>query len=98
MNKSIYQVLSERKSQFEQFLLQSLPPNKHTFVTELQSKTVEEFVYYIQTYIIPNRNNIDNIIDIILTKTTITKSEITPENMKKFKLYLELFVEFVMNI
>lgn len=95
---SAYETLNKRKKQFESFLIKAIPLENQKFVNEMQSKTVEEFVLFFQTYVIPNKSNIPTLIDSILAKTNIQKDKINSDDLTKFEKYLKLFIDFIENL
>ena len=93
--KTISEIIEERKDQFIKFLEQALPKDKQTITLELKAKSPVELVMFFKVFIIPNVNKIDEVIDAMLKKTDINRSEMKNEDLVKLKSYLLIFCEFM---
>lgn len=94
-DKTVNDILKERKNQFELWLVNILPSNKLTFVMQLQQKSVDEFINFISSVVIPWENNLDFILKYTLQQCDMKIEEVSPENQEKFKKYMALFIKFV---
>jgi hypothetical protein len=82
--------LITRYRNFQEFCLDVLPEN--LFVQSLQSISLDIFIKTIQVSK-GQLKTTDEIIDSICSKMSISKSSFKPEQINKFKRYIEYFSE-----
>jgi hypothetical protein len=73
--------------------IDSLFPKKDIEIKKLKSKSDEEIITWILTYISPKQNDLDVLLLDILKWCFIERSEIKQIELLKLRKYLEFFVE-----
>jgi len=92
------QLLEDRKKQFVEFLKTALPQDKQELITEIGSKSLLEFLAFFKLYVVPSRNNLDQVVSVMLVKTGVNVDQFSKKDLEKFKQWLEYFCDVLSNL
>lgn len=91
--------LLEKLPNFRKFVDEKIPdvPKFKQTLVALSQATPEEFASFVITYIKPHRSNLDNYINSMCDEFQVEKGQFKDDDVKKFKRYLECFVDVLQN-
>lgn len=86
---SDYDIIMEKLENFKKFLNTITPESNKDVLKEYENLDMFRLTLFITLYLLPNKDNIDEMVDKIHEKLDFDK-----EHMPKVKQYLQLFIDY----
>lgn len=93
MNKKDF--LIEKIANFKKFVTNKVPnvPKFKNTLLKLTECSIEEFYIFMQNFLLKYKNRVDDCIKDMCKQYDVKLSDFETEDINKFKLYLECFIE-----